>query len=176
MTVDFDKVLARYGQFWEMSNEDRPLVYMYGPKGYSCMEKGPGHTDFKEAWLDTEHVIRLHRERMEKTFYLGEGYPMLNPNLGPDVLAAAVCKDLNIVFGDRTAWAEPCLDDYDIPPLQFDENSFWWQKIVEITKAALEDSRGDYLVGITDLHPAPMRWFPSEGLRTPPWISTTIPT
>lgn len=153
MSVDFDKVLSRYGQFWEMSNEDRPLVYMYGPKGYSCMEKGPGHADFKEAWLDTEHVIKLHRQRMDKTFYLGEGYPMLNPNLGPDVLAAAVCKELNIVFGDRTVWAEPCLEDYDIPPLQFDENSFWWQKIVEITKAALEDSHGDYLVGITDLHP-----------------------
>jgi len=45
------------------------------------------------------------------------------------------------------------VEDWDTyPEIKFDENNKWWQKIRELTEAAVQDSHGDYIVGITDLH------------------------
>ncbi len=152
MAIELDKVLARYDAYWHRANDDRPLVYMFGPHNPAKVYKGEHHADHKEAWLDTEYQLKKHREYLSRTFYLGEGFPVFNPNLGPDVLGA-VCGS-NLQFGDHTSWAEPILEDYDsFPPIVFDENNFWWKKLEEMTAAALKDAKGDYLVGITDLHP-----------------------
>lgn len=152
MKFDYDYILERYGQFWNRANEDRPLVYLFGPGNKRTIEKAAHHATLKDAWMDTEYQLKITREAIENTFYLGEAYPMMNPNLGPDFIGAVCGCDLE--FGNRTSWAEPCITDYEeFPPITFDKNNIWWKKILEITEAALEDSKGDYIVGITDLHP-----------------------
>ena len=152
MSVDFEHLYKRYDAFWHRANEDRPLVDMFGPGNSGVITPEPHHADLREAWLDTDFQIRNARKAVENTFYLGEGYPRYNPNLGPDLLGAVCGCELE--FGNRTSWAKPIIEDYeDFDPIVFDENNFWWKKIVELTKAALADSKGDYLVGITDLHP-----------------------
>ena len=107
----------------------------------------------EERWMDTEYQLNAFRWGMENTHYLGESYPLFNPNLGPDVLGAVCGCDLH--FGEVTSWASPCIEDYEThPSIVFDENNFWWKKISELTQAAVEDAKGEYLVGITDLHPS----------------------
>jgi len=152
MSINMDKLAERYESFWNRENEDRPIVNMTTRAYRIPVELDKDHPTFRDAWLDTEYVIKKARQSMDATVYLGEGYPALNPNLGPD-LVGAVCG-CEIEFGEITSWAEPCIEDYEaFGEIKFDENNPYWKKICEITQAALDDSKGDYVVGITDLHP-----------------------
>jgi hypothetical protein len=148
-----EKLAARWMEFWNMSNEDRPLLSISVSKGISRRSPAPTAPDgIKERWLDTEFVVRSYRYALENALFLGEAFPLFCPNLGPDFIGAVCGCDLK--FSPSTSWAEPCIKDYsDFPDIAFDEKNPWWQKMVEITKAAVDESNGDYLVGITDIHP-----------------------
>lgn len=153
MAFDFDYIYRRYTEFWNKANEDRPLINITAPKKVPSSPPPKGPADLRERWMDTEYQLKAFRWGMENTHYLGESYPLFNPNLGPDILGAVCGCDLH--FGEVTSWASPCIGDYESHcPITFDENNFWWKKISEITQAAVEDAKGEYLVGITDLHPS----------------------
>ncbi len=152
MKFDYERLEKRWASFWARENEDRPLVNLAVPKKIATAQELRVPPTLREQWLDTEYVIKKARRGIENTEYLAETLPLFNPNLGPD-LVGAVCG-CGLEFGERTSWAEPCIEDYEMfPPVAFEESNPWWKKICEITQAALDDARGDYLVGITDLHP-----------------------
>lgn len=89
---------------------------------------------------------------MEDTVYFGESYPKLDPNLGPDIFGTSYgCA---IRFEENTSFSVPCVEEWEgYPPLLFDENNPWWKKILQMTRDIAADAKGDYFVGITDLHP-----------------------
>ena len=152
MDFDFEPIYKRYAEFWNMSNADRPLVCFSAPRKGTIPAPPKGPENIRDRWLDIEYQLRLHRWGMEATDYIGEAYPLFNPNLGPDIVGA-VCG-CNLKFSQQTSWAEPAIAEYDNhPSILFDENNIWWQRIRDITQAAVEDAQGEYLVGITDLHP-----------------------
>ncbi len=152
MNFNYEYLEKRWAEFWNRENEDRPLISLTAPKGIVTAEELKVPPTLREMWLDTEYQLKKSRRHIANTHYLGEAFPGFNPNLGPD-LVGAVCG-CGLEFGERTSWAEPCIEEYgDFPPVVFDENNFWWKKICEITQAAVNDANGDYLVGITDLHP-----------------------
>lgn len=134
-----------------MENHDRPLISAY----VHAARKFPDITtpiSLKDRWENVDYVVTSARRRIENTFFGGEAVPVFNPNLGPDILGAIAGCELE--YGEDTSWAVHSVEDWSMyPPLVFDESNRWWKKIEEITKAAVEDTRGDYLVGITDLHP-----------------------
>lgn len=89
---------------------------------------------------------------MENTCFLGESFPLLNPNLGPDIFAASYGCDLR--FMQDTSYSVPFVDEWEkLPELRFDDQKYWWRKIEQMTREIVDDARGDYFVGITDLHP-----------------------
>jgi hypothetical protein len=148
---DYDRVKQRYTDFWNRENHDRPLICawasMENPKPYPTAPES-----LKDRWEDAEYVIANARRGMENTYFGGEALPVFNPNLGPDIVGA--CAGCEIEYGEGTSWALHCVEDWDtFPPIRFDVNNRWWKKIEEITRAAVADANGDYLVGITDLHP-----------------------
>ncbi len=153
MGYSFEYVQQRYREFWNRENEDRPIFNMHAPKNIVLPEIKAPQT-LAERWLDAEYQIKNFRRGVEMTEYLAESFPLFNPNLGPDILGA-VCGGCELEFGEVTSWAEEHkLTDYEsFPKIEFNENNKWWKKIAEITEAAVEDAKGDYLVGITDLHP-----------------------
>lgn len=150
---DYDTQRRRWLEFWNCENHDRPIIIATAPLP-TAMQKPEisAPATLKERWENPQYVIAAARRAMENTYYGGEALPVLNPNLGPDILGAiAGC---GIEYGADTSWAEPCVTDWDThAPLRFDESNPWWKKIEAITRAAAEDANGDYLVGITDLHP-----------------------
>lgn len=155
MQVCFDYVAKRYDEFWNRANEDRPLFCMTAPKKDIILPEAPkAPATLRERWLDAEYQVKMFRRGMEATEYLGESYPLFNPNIGPDFIGA-ICGGCELEFGEETSWAKQHgLEDYeDFPPIVFNEENKWWKKILEITEAALADANGDYKVGITDLHP-----------------------
>jgi hypothetical protein len=149
--TDFDYLRTRYLEYWKRENHDRPLISVTAavenPKPWV-----PAPADLTERWENVDYIVTSARRGIENTYFGGEAVPVFNPNLGPDVLGAIAGCDL--VYGEGTSWALPCVEDWENhPPLVFDEDNRWWRKLVEITRAAVDDAQGEYLVGITDLHP-----------------------
>ena len=128
MNFDYERLEKRWAAYWNRENEDRPLVSMTAPKGL-VLPPLQTPASLKETWLDTEYQLKKARRGIENTHYLGEAFPMFNPNLGPD-LVGAVCG-CGLEFGETTSWAEPCIEDYEnFPPIMFDENNIWWPESV----------------------------------------------
>lgn len=151
MSVNYDFLEKRWAQYWSRSNDDRPIMSIYAPEGKRTPADFAWIQDHSKRWLDTEFQLKRCRNSIENTRYLGEAFPAFNPDLGPDFLGA-VCG-CDIEFGETTSWAKPCLEDYSsFPEIKFDKGNKWWLKMQEITAAALEDSKGEYIVGLTDLH------------------------
>ena len=152
MAFDFEPIYKRYSEFWNLENHDRPLCVFIAPKKGTFAPPPTAPTNLRDRWLDIEYQLKAFRWSMNTVDYLGEGYPLFNPNLGPDLVGAVCGCDLN--FGEVTSWATPCIEDYEThPPIVFDENNFWWKQVSEMTKAAAEDANGEFIVGISDLHP-----------------------
>lgn len=151
MKFDKERIEGRWSEFWSRENHDRPIISIYAAEKEKSGEEPQFIPDHRTRWLDTEYQIKAFRSGMQNTVYLGEAYPSFNPDLGPDFLGA-VCG-CDIEFGAATSWAKPCLESYeDFPEIKFDENNLWWKKMCEMTAAALEDSAGEYYVGLTDIH------------------------
>ena len=147
---NLDVILRRYEEYWNKENHDRPLMSIYARKDGAVPKAMKRHSDIKDNWWDTELIIQSARNNMEATAYFGEAIPQINPNLGPDVFAAFLGAEL--VFGNDTSWAVNFVEDWTIHNFKFDENNIYWKKIAEITEACLDNSNGDYLVGLTDIH------------------------
>lgn len=150
---NWEKVQQRYLEFWARENHDKPLLSIHAPKEECMKVKTEFQGTIAQKWLDTEYIIQNSREAFEATFYGGEAYPVFNPNLGPDILGAILGSELE--FGEDTSWAQNVIkeDWNNVGKLEFNSQNKWWKKIKEITEAAVNDAKGDYFVGITDLHP-----------------------
>lgn len=151
---NWEQIRKKFLEYWDMENHDRPLVSICAPK--DKQEKGPQsrHTSLKERWMDTEYMIKSANCAMKNTFYCGEAFPALNPNLGPDYFAA--CYGAELKFGEDTSWSVPFLKDEDVEEYQgvvLQKQNEYYRKMLEMTEAAVEDGKGKYLVGVTDLHP-----------------------
>ncbi len=146
---DFEKVQKRYKEFWANENE-RPILLLSAVK-----EKGKNYNikqpeSLMDRWLDTEHIIKTSRAQFENTIYVAEKLPQINPNLGPDLFGATFGAD--IMFEETTSYSVPFIKDWT-ERLEFSEDNKWWQKICKMTDDFVNDAKGDYFVGITDLHP-----------------------
>ena len=152
--MDFDKLAEKYRLLWARENHDRPFVVLYAPKENIRWERMPkAPQDLRARWMDTEYLIRRHRFYMEETSVcLGEAFPQAWVNFGPDIMGA-ICG-CGIEFGEDTSWAVHTWQDAEkFPDIRFDEKNPWFVQLQEMTKAFAADSRGEYVVGITDLHP-----------------------
>lgn len=148
LNQNLDQIGDHYSAFWNMENET-PILLLYGSKGKKNAPVKPDSVE--QCWLDTEYVVARERANLENTACFGDAFPLVNPNLGPDFFGATFGAEL--IFEETTSYSVPMMDDAWSRKLLFDENNQWWRKMKEITEAFVEDSRGDYLVGVTDLHP-----------------------
>jgi len=149
---DWEKTKQKFEEYWNRENHDRPLVLITGRRQDAKVSAVSEPKNIRDRWLDFEYVLKKARESFENTWFGGEAYPSFNPNLGPDILGAILGCDLE--FGENTSWAVHFVDDWNkFSNLKFDEENIWWKKIKELTELAVQDAKGDYFVGITDLHP-----------------------
>lgn len=154
-----------------MENHDRPVLLLNGKKDVKQSVRVTPPADLLERWTNTEYVIQSSREQMENTVYLAESIPAICPNLGPDIFGASLGADL--VFEQTTSFSKPFVRNWETDTVAFRLDNPWWQKILSMTKEVAADAQGDYMVGITDLHPAQTDWFLSVGLKIFVWIYMT---
>ena len=148
----FDKIAARHLEYWNLENHDRPLLDLTAPMPGRDARPLTHPGTLRDRWLDAEYMLKSARAGMERTFYAGEAFPGAFPNLGPDIFGAYFGCDLD--FGEDTSWAVHHADDIgELDASQLDADNFWWKKTVELTEIMAADARGDYVVGVTDIHP-----------------------
>lgn len=146
---DWDKAKARLTAFWHQEIVDRccAAIYVYENGAKAPERIVPGTDEERERyWTDPEEIIQRNRKLMENTYYAGEAFPCLFLDLGAGG-HAGFFKGEKHYFGD-SMWFFPSLQNPD--DLEFDENSFLYKKTLELARAFVEDSKGDYMVSMPD--------------------------
>jgi hypothetical protein len=88
--------------------------------------------------------------RLEAIHYLGDAFPRFWPNYGPGIVAACAGAYLHAVAD--TTWFSPGFDG-NIADLHvsMNDNNPWWQRVVSITRGAVERWGQQLSIGFTDL-------------------------
>ncbi len=148
---NWDQRKQRYIDTWAMENHDRPLVILTTPKsGAKPVYDIQRPEAIRDRWLDFEWVVKNARNRMEQTYFAAESIPHYNPNLGPDIFGAILGCDLE--FGESTSWCSHPIKDWEDFKAEYNHDNPWLQKILQLTRLCVEEAKGDFLVGITDIH------------------------
>jgi hypothetical protein len=147
---DFESMIPRMEAFWRGELLDRCCIGVEAPKaGVKRREVKPPPT-LREKWLNMDYVLDAAEARMEATYYAGEAFPFLRPNLGPDLFAALLGG--RIEYREDTTWVAPYLDWERPPSFDIDKSSAEWRWHGEIYRRAAPRARGRYLVGAPDCH------------------------
>ena len=148
---DQQQVENRFREYWAMENHDRPIMCVYAQYPVDTPLPYRFSSSPEEHYLDPHIVIHNFRLYMEHTYYAGEAFPFYWPNVGTDIVAGLAGCRLKYAFD--TVWALPYVEDWDaLPPFRFDPSNFYYQKALDLVKAAIKDSGGEYIIGNTDLH------------------------
>jgi hypothetical protein len=148
---NWEETERRFMEYWAMENHDRPLMTVRAPKAGYVKKEIKVPKDLMDRWLDTRYIIENSKENFRATFFGGESFPMINPNLGPDFIAATLGCDLT--FAEDTSWSHPIGNLWDRDPgFVFDPDNIWWKDMMRITMELCKESSGRYLVGMTDFH------------------------
>lgn len=100
--------------------------------------------------MPADELLDVFVPRLEATHYLGDSFPRFWPNFGPGIVAAFAGAQVRPTVD--TTWFTPgqssplaslhvCADWQDV----------WWQRVYEVTRAAVERWSGQLAVGFTDL-------------------------
>ncbi|MDR1905108.1 MAG: trimethylamine corrinoid protein 2 [Treponema sp.] len=148
---DWEQVQKRYTEYWACENHDRPILWITAPRDKLLPYPPSAHKTLKDRWCDTGYMLEKANISFQNTYYGGESFPLLSPDLGPDLFASLY--GIPIEFGEDTSWSIHTLTEWDTyTPFQIDRECFYYKKIVEMTEAAAEDGQDKYLVGVTDIH------------------------
>ena len=142
---DWSKSQARFEAFWQGEIIDRCMVAVMAPPMPPAHAIKDDHERYR-AWTDPEYIIARNRQFMSQTYYAGEAFPQIFVDLGAGG-HAGFYKNAKYQFED-SLWFFPSLAHPD--DLQFDEQSFLYQKTLELAKAFVKDSGGDYFVSMPD--------------------------
>ena len=149
---DWAKAREKYIEYWNKENHDRPLLALYAPRDNYTYKEIKAPDNLYDRWTDMEYIIKRCREGFAGTYYGGEAFPQLYPNVGPDIMGAMLGCELE--FGESTSWSVHNIEDWEkVSDIKLDPQNKWYRKMLEMTQAAADDANGDYIVGITDLHP-----------------------
>lgn len=150
---NWENAKKMFEAYWHQENEGRCLLSVRAQEKIqssdpSFREPQEGES-LEKRWLDADNIIEKFIHYFEKTYFAAEAIPMVNVNLGPGVTASYFGSPFNLQ--ERTVWFKPIITDWKKDSIEFDQNSFMWQKTLEITKKACEIGKGKFFVNQTDL-------------------------
>ena len=150
--MDFFKLGKRYEAFLHLEN-DGALLDITAPKdGWERLRAPKMPEKTADRWLDIEYRLEKNKYARECTAYFKDAFKYEWIDFGPDILGA-ICG-CEIEFGQDTSWAVHKKGGLeDLGEISFDSGNKWLRRLDEHTKILAAESGGEYVVGITDLHP-----------------------
>lgn len=118
---------------------DRVCLQVTAPRAEPWDAKSspiPEPADLYEWWTNVEYVIESTADRIRRTFWGGEAFPLFFPNLGPDAFAAFFGGELQFV-DPWTSWVPPLITDWErASELRIREDNPWWQFQLRLLREA----------------------------------------
>lgn len=149
--VDFERIKQRFDAFWQREIMDRPLISITAPRKEQKKRDFLIPDNLEKRWTDIEYILNKAKLYFENTLFLGDAIPFYWPNIGPDSFTAYLGG--NLTFKDEgTSWARPFVDDLSEYNPVFNKNNKWWQFMNVLIDAVCELAKGNFLVGIPDMH------------------------
>jgi hypothetical protein len=150
---DYARAMERVEAWFAGVLLDRPPVrFTRHNAEFEAEASGFDEAALRKRWFDVEYRVSAFVASLGGRHFHGETFPVFWPNLGPDVYAAFYGCPLR--FGDATSWSIHCLHEKgDIDALRFDSACEYMVTLEALTRRALEEAEGRFLVGYTDLHP-----------------------
>jgi 5-methyltetrahydrofolate--homocysteine methyltransferase len=97
-----------------------------------------------------DRVLDYYQTRLESTHFYGDAWPKWWPNFGPGIAAGFLGARVHAV--EETTWFEP-VEKVAIHELtvKLDPENIWWQRVLELTRRAVQRWGPNVVVGHTDL-------------------------
>jgi len=145
---NWPKAKERICAWWQGEVLDRCCASIVSTAPYAPARPKPSDKAGLFAYrTDPEWIVARSRENMAHTWYGGEAFPLVMPDLGA-AGHAGFFKGAEYQFEESTVWFGSKLKSVD--EMQFDEQSYLFKQTLAIVRALAEDSRGDYMVSMSD--------------------------
>lgn len=151
---DWERLERDWNAWWEGELE-RPLVMIEGPapRVDGATPKLPPLKLFTAEFpLETpvDEVLDHYQAHLERRYFHGDAWPKWWPNFGPGIAAGFLGARVHPVEG--TVWFEPSQQG-SIEQLEaaHQDGNRWWERVVALTRRAVERWGGRVTVGHTDL-------------------------
>ena len=148
---DWERIERDWSAWWA-GELVRPLVVLECIEGENRYDLHCAAVFLGNYPMDTpaDTILDEFVPRLENTHYLGESFPHFWPNFGPGIVAAFAGSQVHPAWD--TTWFTPgqrCL----ITDMRVANNwqNPWWQRVDEITRAAVNRWGRELAVGFTDL-------------------------
>lgn len=149
----WEQVKQNYRRWWA-GELDRPLIAItlggYDPSRPEPNLPRHGFHSFYDPSIPPERIIDAIDYDLSGQRFFGDAFPSFWPNFGPGVAAAFIGARLQNGLG--TVWFLPA-EEREIADLHFrlDLEAFWFRRIADLMRAAIERWQGLVQVGMTDL-------------------------
>lgn len=151
---DFPQTAARFEAWWHGELIDRPPVSLSVKATTPARQMAAHHASWRDRWLDVEYVVDSAIAALEAMDWVGDSFPIIWPNVGPEITATLYGAELE--FGPHTTWSQPVIHAPEqwesLLQRQPDFQNIYWQTVERITALAIERCEHRYVVGLTDLH------------------------
>lgn len=147
---DWPQAKERLTALWSREIVDRCCcsVIVTDPS-YREAPMGETQAQLRQWYMDPETIYRRYRDRFERSWFGGEGYPCIWPNLG----TCGHAKYLGIrhfVYMPDTVWFEPVISDFEARPLQYDAKNPALLEDEEVLRALCHLAGEDMMVSLPD--------------------------
>ncbi len=149
---DWDRIERDYNAWWA-GQLDRPLVVLSGVTADGRPRRRNGFYGFLSSYppdVAPEKIVRDFVNYESQRVYKGDSYPLWFINFGPGILAGPLGSVVNAT--EETVWFDPPAGaSLSHLKITMDHDNYWWQRILAVTRAAV-DAVGDRVqISYTDL-------------------------
>jgi 5-methyltetrahydrofolate--homocysteine methyltransferase len=147
---DWERV-ERDWKAWWAGELDRPMVIIPTMDIFFSASRDEYTKDFLLE-KPVDEVLDYHQTHLESAHYYGDAWPKWIPYLGPGIVSAFLGGKAEPMREQRTVWFEA---DEPVPVedlhFVYDATNIWWQRALNLTRAAIERWGDQVSVAHTDL-------------------------
>lgn len=151
---DWERVSEVWGAWWA-GELDRPLVMIEDIAPSAGITISNVHDLGRPAAsfaldIPVDELLDYYQPRLEAKRFYGDAWPKWNPVFGPGIVAGFLGAKVRATAD--TVWFEP-IDRAGIRDLHlaYDMANVWWQRVLEVTRRAVERWGGLVAIAHTDL-------------------------
>ena len=150
---DFDEARDRLTTWWNGGDIGRPAMQITAPRkepieDVPVLPEPEGWTG-RYSTADFDYRVNISARATIHNHYLAEAMPCVAPDLAPNCLALYLgCKG---VEQPNTVWCEPFIDDPAAARFEVDEDNFYWQFTLRLSREQLRLGDEKFLVAFPDL-------------------------